>query len=63
MKKEVVIALVIGLVVGFVVGTQINRYKVEASGGEYPRSIKVDRLTGESWILSSEGWYKIKETR
>ena len=61
MKKEIVIASIAGLVLELSAGTQINRCKVETSGGEYPRTIKVDRLTGQTWILSSGNWRELQD--
>lgn len=61
MKKQIVIAAVIGLAVGFLIGTQINRYTVVTSGGEAPRSIKVDRLTGQTWRLGAYGWQELQQ--
>ena len=59
MSKEIVIVLAIGLVAGFIVGSQINRYKIETSGG---RTLKVDRLTGKSWVMiSGTTWRELKD--
>ena len=61
MKKEIVIYLVVGLVIGLIAGTQINRCKIDTSG---PRTTKVDRITGKTWILSLTGhgeWRELQD--
>ena len=60
MKKEIIIALVIGLVIGFLAGTQINRYKLETVGSKRQHLIKLDRLTGKTWIVRNGEWEELQ---
>jgi hypothetical protein len=55
--KSSLLSLIIGTVIGFLLCTgSANRYEIISSR----QIVKLDKLTGDAWVLSGTTWKKIR---